>query len=339
MNRGNTALDISGCKNSASNRDVGLEIRLLMQIVSLMALLIIAMPLAACGDESLQSTQPVNLNPTYKDVSYGPFERNKIDFWKANTTTPAPVVVAMHGGGFIGGDKAEAEREQSIAYFLDHGISFASINYRYSTQAPYPAPMLDGARAIQFLRSKADEWKIDPKRVAAYGASAGGGISLWLAFHDDLADANSSDAIAHQSTRLTCAAAVGGQTTYDPREIKKKVGGRAADHPALLPLYGLQTEADFTRPDLRKTFEDASPINHLSKDDPPVFLLYTEPDKPLHHSAEAGDGIHHPRFGRLLKHRMNSLGIECQLETMDSDVATTGYVDLFNFICDHLKPK
>ena len=199
-----------------------------LQISILLALLIVAMPLGAWSDQSIQLAQSVSANPTFKDVSYGPYERNKMDFWKANTTAPAPLVVAMHGGGFIGGDKAEAEREQSITYFLERGISFASINYRYSTQAPYPAPMLDGARAIQFLRSKAGEWNIDPKRIAAYGASAGGGISLWLAFHDDLADAKSSDAIAQQSSRLICAAAVGGQTTYDPREIEKKVGGRAA---------------------------------------------------------------------------------------------------------------
>jgi len=311
----------------------------MVQIVLLIALLGIAMPVAAWADQSSQSIQQASVTPTFKDVSYGPFERNKMDFWQASTSTPAPVVVAIHGGGFIGGDKADAERDESIATFLQNGISFAAINYRYSTQAPYPAPMLDGARAIQFLRSKAAEWNIDPNRVAAYGASAGGGIALWLAFHDDLADPKSSDAIVQQSTRLLCAAALGGQTTYDPREIKKKVGGRAADHPALLPFYGLQTEADFTRPDLRTMFEDASPINHLSKDDPPVFLLYTELDKPLHHSAEAGDGIHHPRFGRLLKNRMHALGIECKLEIVDSEAAGTGYADLFKFVCDHLDGK
>ncbi len=58
-----------------------------------------------------------------------------------------------------------------------------------------PAPQHDGARAIQFLRSKAGEWNLDPKRFAAFGGSAGTGISLWTGLHDDLADPKSSDPV------------------------------------------------------------------------------------------------------------------------------------------------
>ena len=55
--------------------------------------------------------------------------------------------------------------------------------------------------SLQTIRSKAKEWNLDPERIACYGGSAGAGISLWLAFHEDLADPNSDDPIARQSTQ------------------------------------------------------------------------------------------------------------------------------------------
>ncbi len=65
--------------------------------------------------------------------------------------------------------------------------------------------MHDAARAVQFLRSKAAEWRLDPQRFGAYGISAGATTSLWLAYHDDLADAGGADPIARLSTRLQVA--------------------------------------------------------------------------------------------------------------------------------------
>jgi acetyl esterase/lipase len=101
-------------------------------------------------------------------------------------------VIFIHGGGFVGGDK-RGVAAALLEACLDNGISVASINYRYSTQAPYPGPMHDGARAVQFLRSKAREWNLNPKAFAASGGSAGTGMSLWIGFHADMADAASSD--------------------------------------------------------------------------------------------------------------------------------------------------
>src|SRR5688572_27854791 len=100
--------------------------------------------------------------------------------------------------------------------------------------------MHDGAQAVPFIRSKAKEWNLDATKVACNGGSAGAGISLWLPFHDDLADPKSDDAVARQSTRLSCAAVQGAQTSYDPRWIKEKIGGPAHEQPALMPFYGLK---------------------------------------------------------------------------------------------------
>ncbi len=256
--------------------------------------------------EKIEAARPV---PTHASVSYGPHDRNVLDFWKAKSDQPAPLLVFIHGGGFLAGGKENLD----LAWVADctaAGIAFASINYRYTSQAPYPAPMLDGARAIQFLRSKAAEWNIDPKRIGAFGGSAGAGISMWVGFHDDLAKPGSADPVERQSSRLTCVGSIGGQSSYDPLQIREWLGGRAWEHPALKPFYDVKTNDEFEKPEVRKLAHDASVINHLTKDDPPTFMYYDEPDAPLSKDSKPGTGIHHPKFGHILKEKMDALGVE-----------------------------
>ncbi|MFZ2643719.1 MAG: alpha/beta hydrolase fold domain-containing protein [Verrucomicrobiia bacterium] len=276
--------------------------------------------------------------PTFADVKYGPHERNTLNFWKADTQAPAPLAVHIHGGGFISGDKAQVTAGH-MESLLKAGISVASINYRYSTQAPYPAPMLDSARAIQFLRSKAEEWNIDAKRVAAFGGSAGAGISMWLAFHDDLAKPDSSDPVERQSTRLTCAGSMGGQPSYNPLVIREWIGGRAWEHPALVKLFGLNSTRDFEKPEMKAIMDDASAITHLTRDDPPVVMLYGEPDEPLPADCKPGQGIHHPKFGHILKEKMDALGIECVYRHSADGAQPPASQAFVRFLRDHLLAK
>ncbi len=253
--------------------------------------------------------------PDEADVSYGPHERNVLDLWKAPGGRPTPLVIYIHGGGFRGGDKRTLP-PALLKRLLEQGISVAAINYRLSQHAPYPAPMQDSARAVQFLRRRAREWNLDPRAFGATGASAGAGISLWIGFRDDMAEPRSNDPVRRQSTRLQAIAVAGAQTTYDPRTIAEIVGEAAARHPALEPFYGLYGDQLKTEKAYR-LFADASPVTHLTRDDPPVLLLYFEPDKPLPPDAKPGDGIHHPRFGLFLKERMDKLGLECTVRYPD----------------------
>jgi len=262
---------------------------------------------AARGRAGKAGARRSEVAPTFADVAYGTDASHKIDFWKAQSLAPAPLVVFIHGGGFRAGDKAVFD-VALLRACLASGISYASINYRLSGVAPYPAQMLDCARAIQFIRSKAAEWNIDPKRIACTGGSAGAGISLWLAFHDDLADPKSADPVARQSTRLACALPTNMQCTYDPREIKKIVPGDAYNIAALKHLQGLPETFDWNKDpvsaDLDARLRDCSPITHLTKDDPPVFAMNNQ-------ANEKPGNIHHPNFGRYLKKQMDAAGIEC----------------------------
>ena len=149
--------------------------------------------------------------PTLSEVPYGTHERHVLDFWKAVSDKPTPLVFVIHGGGWKNGSKERLNRFVDAPKLLREGISVAAINYRYTSQAnginpPVKVPLYDAARALQFVRSKAAEWNIDKARIAAAGGSAGACTSLWLLYHDDLADPKSDDPIARESTRLYCAA-------------------------------------------------------------------------------------------------------------------------------------
>jgi acetyl esterase/lipase len=252
--------------------------------------------------------------PAHSEVRYGPHARNVLDFWQAKSDKPTPLVLVIHGGGWNSGSKERVNRIADVKRLLDAGISVAANNYRYVPQAveegvtpPVKAPMHDSARALQFLRSKATEWNIDPARVAAAGSSAGACTSLWLAYHDDLADSKSADPVARQSTRLLGAAVIGAQTTLDPKQAKEwtpnsRYGGHA---------FGKKSfaEALADRDSILPWIAEYSPYALASKDDPPVALFYV---KPPAMGKEEADPTHSANFGVGMQQRCKELGIGCE---------------------------
>src|SRR6185503_20213686 len=200
----------------------------MFRLMLVTCLLLVLSSSAVAQEKAKKNEPPARPAPTAADYAYGQdSERQKFDFWQAKSDKPTPLVLLIHGGGWMGGDKT-GYGTGAIQPFLDAGISVAAVNYRFIPQAmeqkvepPVKAPLYDAARALQTIRSKAKEWNLDPKRVGATGGSAGACTSLWLSFHDDLADPKSSDPIARESTRLTCAAVVGPQTSLDPKELRE----------------------------------------------------------------------------------------------------------------------
>ncbi|GMV91643.1 MAG: alpha/beta hydrolase [Candidatus Hydrogenedentes bacterium] len=318
-------------------------IRNAMSCFLVVAICISCAAVKAPDDSSPRSWFPTPSNtkprPDYFNHAYGPHERNVLDLWQAESEKPTPVLIFFHGGGFVGGDKWTLSSDL-LQMCLNSGISVASANYRKSTQAPYPAPMLDGARAVQYLRYRAKDWNLDPDRIAVSGDSAGAGISLWIAFHDDLRRPGSHDKVLRESSRVSAACVFGAQSTYDPRVIRNEIGGRSYEHPALTMFYGITLE-ELDTPKAYRLYEDASAINHATPDDPPVIMFYSEdraplppgpnpnaglyyPDfgKPLEGYGPPGEAIHHPRFGALLEEKLEPMGIECILLHRDDFSAT-----------------
>ena len=272
------------------------------------------------------------LAPTHKDVAYGDHEKQAFDIWlaKSKDGKATPLVIYIHGGGFRGGDKRGVSG-QLVKDYLDQGISFASMNYRLSDVGPYPIMMNDSARGLQYIRSKAKEWNLDPDRVACYGGSAGAGISLWLGFHEDLADPKSEDPVARQSTRIVAAGTQNGQSTYDMRTFKEWFEvPNLAPHPALVTFYAVEKDEDWDSERVKKLMTDASAITHLSKDDVPVFMSYGKGDIPVDENSSPGLWVHHARLGIRLKEAMDALGLECHVTW--SDHPSPKYKDIHAFL-------
>ena len=265
---------------------------------------------------SIHNSTAQKIQPTYNNISYGPHQDMTLNFWKFESESPVPLLVHIHGGGWIGGKKNETISPNE----LKKGYSFASIDYRLAGTELLPAAVHDAARAIQFLRTKAKEWNFNPARIALIGGSAGAASSLWLAYHDDMADPKSDDPVLRQSSRVCGAVAMGGQTTLDPFLLEKKIGPACIQHAMIWKTVGAKSIEDLM--ENWGQYKDlsllCSPMTHVSKDDPPVFLNY---GKPAPIPVIKGDGIHHAGFGRLLKEKCKKMEIDCHLQVKGHETA------------------
>lgn len=279
-----------------------------------------------CKVERTEYKVTKNPVPDIREMRYGPHYRHTIDFYRAKSDKPTPLVVSIHGGGWGALDKSMLQID--VNSLLAQGISVAAINYRYCGQGapdklepPVAAPLLDAARAIQFLRSKAKELNIDKDRIAATGGSAGGCSSLWLAFHDDLADPTSADPVARESTRLRCVGGTAAQTSLDPKQMADWLPGITyGPHAFGVLAQGRSLEAVFNEFLARRDewlakgyIQEYSPWALVTPDDPPAYLEY--PGTPLDPRPGQTEEwqTHSPRFGLQLKQRMAELGVECHL--------------------------
>jgi len=267
--------------------------------------------------------EPPQRAPTKANIAYGTHQRQVLDFWQADSPRPTPLVLHIHGGGWVNGDKA---RVANLERYLAAGISVVSINYRLVTQAieagakpPVEWPLRDAARALQFVRSKSAAWNLDQARIGATGGSAGACSSLWLAFHAEMADPKSGDPIARESTRLWCAAVNGAQTTLDPQQMKawtpnSRYGGHAFGFmPDAKDLKTRDTQfAAFLagRESVLPWIKLYSPFEHVSRDDPPIYLNYTAAPAL---GQDQRDPTHTANFGVKLQEKLRSVGVPSEL--------------------------
>jgi len=277
--------------------------------------------------------------PTHADVRYGPHDRNVLDLWLAKSSAPTPLVVFIHGGGFVNGSKAGASADM-INACLAEGVSFMAINYRFRTTAPIQDILRDCARSIQFVRAHARTYNLDPTRIASYGGSAGAGTSLWLAFHDDLADPHSPDPVLRESSRLRAAGATNTQATYNLLRWSEVLGKPLAafERPGeTASFYGAKTAADLETPALRAVLRDTDMLAQITQDDPPVFLYTSHPDGAI---ANRGHLLHHPDHARAVKKRCDELGVPATLYFALAEPTLAGDYQpkLRAFLLSHLKP-
>lgn len=270
------------------------------------------------------------MNPDVRNIPYGSHERQVLDIYLASANEPGPVLIFLHGGGYIGGDKSDIQNFPLLPICLDAGITVVSANYRFITTHSFPAPMEDGTRVIQWVRHRAGDYGWDPAKIALSGSSAGAHISLWNAMKGDLSKPDSEDPLERCSSTVSAVISYDGQVTKDQHFYKKyDLGNRL--QPNLLLFYGVGSEEELEHPDIRKLSYEASAINFVSAEAPPVLMIYGLDfgPVPFPEDTPVSEIIHHPLHGSILKEEMAKYGRACLLRHA-SDPLREG--ELFRFL-------
>ena len=187
----------------------------------------------------------------------------------ANAKGKLPLVIFIHGGGWLTNDKYAdiGYMKKTVAEIISRGFALASIDYRFSTQAVFPAQIQDCNRAVSFLYENADKYGLDKNKFAVMGFSAGGHLASLLG----LSKNNKVDTFFMPGTNksFNIKAVV---DFYGPAELILFPGNNDEKSPESL-LIGANP---LTRPDLAKT---ASPITYVDKKDPPFLIIHGEKDE------------------------------------------------------------
>jgi predicted esterase len=270
--------------------------------------------------QNMTSVQGEVPEPDYSDLSYGPYPRNVMDIWKADSENPTPIVIYIHGGGFASGDKVQGQRRINREFLLrclDNGVSYASINYRFINTTRIDTILLDIARAIQFIRYKSEELNIDKNKLAAFGGSAGGGAAIWLAFHDDLADPDNEDPVLRESTRLTVVGHIISQATYDFSKWDEVVGidKEKTGNEQNLSLYQIPDMSWYDSTQIVELRKNLDMISMIDKGDPPVYFY--NPNS-LKDPETTGEIAHHPKHAIFLSNVYRKQGLDYALVLADT---------------------
>jgi len=286
---------------------------------------------------TLPPVSPAGTPATQADLSYGEHPRMRFDLWQAQSPEPTPLAIFLHGGGFRRGDKALLYQSRLLDQLLEAGISVVGVNYRLSHQNPEGTlgSLRDIARFVQWIRHHADDYAINPDRIAAFGGSAGGAASLWLAFRDDLADPDSDDPVARQSSRLACAGAMATPATLDLLQWQEILGVTYERILAAAASFGVADESDLHSAEAKRIREETDLLALLSADDPPFYMHNND-------SGETPRGVgqmaHHPNHARVLKAAAEALGVEAVVYAPRIGIEDPSGENLVAFFKRHLEP-
>lgn len=262
------------------------------KVITLIGGLLFALSLlAACGPGSLDTS---SVQQKWLDVPYATLSSaQKLDIYLPNQgQEPFPVVVVIHGGGFALGDKAGGDLASQFEP-VNHGYAVVSINYRLSGEALFPAQIQDVKAAIRFIRANAAQYKLNPDKIAVWGASAGGNLAALAGVTGDVAELEDlSLGNPSQSSRVQAVVDWFGPVNFLTMDEQNKASGLADK------VSGVQTHdtADSFEsklvgkqislaPELVKA---ANPETYITADDPPFFIQHgtLDPNVPTQQSVD-----------------------------------------------------
>ena len=211
--------------------------------------------------------------PTYKDLAYATIsETQKLDLYiPTSGDGPFPVIIMVHGGGFMFGDKADGGGLTGVDQLLAAGYAVASINYRLSGEAIYPAQIYDAKAAVRFLRANAETYHLDSDKFGAWGASAGGNLVSSLGTTCGVAELEGAE--LGNADQSSCVQAVvdwfGPIDFLKMQEQLTEAGCSANTNDASSPESKLVGEPIQTVPEKVAL---TNPMNYITADDVPFFI-------------------------------------------------------------------
>jgi acetyl esterase/lipase len=240
-----------------------------------MALQAIAQPASASRRASFSDGMEV-----HRDLAYvsGGHERQKLDIYLPRSGANLPLIISIHGGAFKMGDK----QDDVPLEYLQAGYAVASINYRLSQHAIFPAQIEDCKAAVRWLRAHASEYRIDPNRFASFGSSAGGHLAAMLGTAGDAKQFEVGENL-DRSSRVQAVVDYYGPTDFLQMDAHRLPAGQVhnpADSPESELIGGLIQEN-------REKTARANPITYVSQNCPPFLICHGDQD-PLvpHHQSE-----------------------------------------------------
>ncbi len=257
-------------------------------------------------------------NKFYKDLSYGPNKDNVFDIFIPGSKQQAALVLYIHGGGFIGGDKNIPYRGEGllVSSLLSKNIAFASINYRFITEDGEGVLkcLNDSKRASQFIRYYSKSFNIDKNNIVLMGGSAGAGTSLWLGLSNDMADKKNPDPILRESTRVKAIVALNTQADYDVLEwhnnVFKEYQSQGLDQKYILRLgtekrvlgfYGFKNINEINSKAAKAYRDKLNMLKVMSSDDPELYVENVS--IPYKMPTKLGELEHHPLHAKALMDR------------------------------------
>jgi acetyl esterase/lipase len=248
---------------------------------SMQALKIMMLAMALAGNSSLLAVEPA-----YRDLAYGRISDRdlRLDLYQPQAVSDSgtPTVIWVHGGAWRSGSK----KDVPVTHWLDRGFAIASVDYRLSPEAEFPAQVHDIKAAIRFLRAQAGEYKLDPNKFIVAGSSAGGHLAALVGVTAGV-DALEGAVGEFASTDSAVQAIVSFYGAANLQSIlsQSTEHGLSVRVPALQLLLGGQPDE---QAELAKL---ASPVAHVDPSDPPLWLIHgdADPQMPIEQSFELSE--------------------------------------------------
>jgi acetyl esterase/lipase len=222
-------------------------------------------------------TASLEAHPGLVYARYGQREL-QLDLWKPKAAAqPLPAIICIHGGGWYKGERSNmANLAQALAA---KGFITATISYRLSGEAKFPAAMQDCKAAVRFLRANASKFGINAKVIGVTGLSAGGHLAALLTTSGGVKELEGDGGHADQTSAVQAGIAMGAQSDLESARIGE-LSGKPDD-----PFY--RTFIGDSQAAIPQTYALASPRHHLDKADPPLLFISGELDDASTHADDA----------------------------------------------------